>query len=155
VNANKQHPPNSAVRQSSNDVATCFEACSKHERGCTGFDTRKGCVLYFEQAVADRKPWGGPPPVPSCYKVTGFGKAPKKQLRLLADSHFSAEENASALHYDAPFEESLNGTSSSEESMGGQDASLLEESTHNSAPLEEASLPEESSNNAVSLEESQ
>jgi len=155
VNANKQHPPNSAVRQSSNDVATCFEACSKHERGCTGFDTRKGCLLYFDQPVADSKPWGGPAPVPSCYKVTGFGKAPKKQLRLLADSHFSAEENASALHYDAPFEESLNGTSSSEESMAGQEASLLEESIDNSASLEEASLPEDSSNDAVSLDESQ
>merc|ERR1719191_2030509 len=73
LNAYKQHPPLAAGKQgSSTDVHTCFQACAAHKRPCTGFDTRKGCLLYFEQAVASSKPWGGPAPVPSCYKVTSY-----------------------------------------------------------------------------------
>jgi len=61
-----------------------------------------------------------------CYKVTGVGgTAPKKQLRLLEDSHFSAEENASVPATTNSFP------------MNDQDSSVLEESSDEAASLEE------------------
>merc|ERR1719161_1758491 len=76
-NANKKHPPYAAGKESKNDVDTCFEACKNHPRGCTGFDTRKGCLFYFQEAVTQNQPAS---PGMSCYKVTGVKKTTKRQL---------------------------------------------------------------------------
>lgn len=66
-NANQDHPPYETGSESSNDVDTCFEACRNHERYCTGFDTREGCLFYFDDAVTQNKVSSGN--ALSCYKI--------------------------------------------------------------------------------------
>jgi len=54
-NSNQEHPPYEYGSETSNDAHACFEACRDHERSCTGFDTRAGCLFYFDEEVTQSK----------------------------------------------------------------------------------------------------
>jgi len=80
-NAEDQHPWYKAFSESASDAQTCYSKCSSwgaaNGKICTGFDTRSGCLGYYDAAVTQGKmdDLSG-----DCYAVSNLAKvSPDKE----------------------------------------------------------------------------